>query len=98
MILRMGKPCAVALSLAVFSWSCATTRPTARKEEPGRTSVLLPETEGSKFHLETVPSMRPPIYPLSSADEYQGRWLTLFEFEYFPPLRPPPAPEDLKEP
>lgn len=84
---------ATALASFVFLSGCATSRPEAKKEEPPGLSVRLPIADAATLHIESEPSPGHPELPLSVADESRGRWLTLFEVDYFP-AQPPPITEE----
>jgi hypothetical protein len=55
---------------------CSTNRQSVRREKP----VVSPQSEGWTFGFRAMEKELPPQeLPFSVADEYRGRWLTLFE-------------------
>lgn len=76
---------AAILPLAILAGigGCAGERTAVRKDAPG-ISVRLPPAEAMELGVGSEREAFPPAFPLSVADEYRDRWLTLFEVTYSP--------------
>lgn len=76
---------AAILPLAILAGmsGCASERTAVRKDAKG-ISVRLPPAEAMEFGVRPEREAVPPALPLSVADEYRDRWLTLFEVTFSP--------------
>lgn len=76
---------ATILPLAVLAGTggCASERTAVRKDTPG-ISVRLPPAEAMELGVRSEKEVAPPAPPLSVAEEYRDRWLTLFEVTFSP--------------
>ncbi len=77
-------PLAVAIVM-VFSLFCECA-PKKQAVRSGRSGLAfrLPPLEAMDIRLRSERREAPPKPPYSVADEYKGRWLTLFEVKFSP--------------
>lgn len=85
------------LVLAVLATAvgCAPARKAVHSDNVSGVAVRLPIVESPEVSISAEEQERlegPPAEPQSVADEYRGRWLTLFEVTVTPP------PEAVKPP
>lgn len=82
---------AVALALLSGASACAPGGSAVRKDTQG-ISVRLPPAEAMELGLQAPGRPPLPAPPLSVAEEYRDRWITLFEVT-FQPLEASGLPE-----
>jgi hypothetical protein len=80
---RVAAAAILPLAILAGTGGCASGRTAVRKDAQG-ISVRLPPAEALEFGVRSEREAVPPAFPLSVADEYRDRWLTLFEVTFSP--------------
>lgn len=80
---RVAAAAVLPLAILAGMGGCASGRTAVRQDAQGIT-VRLPPAEAMELGVRSDREAAPPAPPLSVADEYRDRWLTLFEVTFSP--------------